>query len=131
MSQKVILCVDDEKIILDSLRSQLVRNLGNQYLYEFAESASEAFEVLQSLRDDGIEVHAIISDWLMPGMKGDKFLAQVHTLNPDITKILLTGHIDSSVIRNLECCNTIGINCIYKPWSEEQLIRLLHPEVKV
>ena len=46
MSKPVILCVDDERVILDSLKIQIKQAFDNQYLYEAAESADEAIEGL-------------------------------------------------------------------------------------
>lgn len=117
-----ILCVDDEKIILQSLRNQLSRNLGDHYRYEIAESPEEALEVIEELVSDSIEVLVIVSDWLMPNMRGDEFLVLVHEKFPGITKIMLTGQADSAAINhakqyaNLYCC-------ISKPWNEEFLVK--------
>ena len=44
--KKVILCVDDERIILSSLKSQLKKNFGSQFQYEFAENAYEAMDLV-------------------------------------------------------------------------------------
>ena len=116
-----ILCVDDEKIILQSLRSQLSRNFGDRYRYEIAESSEEALEVIEELVSDKIEVLVIVSDWLMPNMRGDEFLILVHEKFPEITKIMLTGQADSKAIEraqqlaNLYCC-------ISKPWDEVFLV---------
>jgi predicted signal transduction protein with EAL and GGDEF domain len=49
MSNSAILCVDDEIIILESLREQLQRHFGDRYLYEVAESVEEAWEVIDEL----------------------------------------------------------------------------------
>ncbi len=124
MTKPVILCVDDERIVLDSLRSQLQGSFGNAYLYEVAEDAEEALEVIEEFRDDESKIIIIISDWLMPGMKGDKFLIRVHQEFPNIIKILLTGQADESAIKraeeqaNLHCC-------LPKPWSEEELVETI------
>ena len=64
----------DEKIILTSLRDQLENYFGDRYLYEFAESADEALEVIGELHLQALEILIIVSDWLMPGMNGDEFL---------------------------------------------------------
>ena len=70
-----IVCVDDEKIVLDSLNSQLTRNFGKNFNYEFAESAKEALEIIEELhKADDEMIYVVISDWLMPGMKGDELL---------------------------------------------------------
>ena len=71
MSSAAILCVDDEIVILDSLKEQLKRYFGDRYIYEIAESAEEAWEVIEELHEDEIKILIIVSDWLMPGIKGD------------------------------------------------------------
>lgn len=124
MSSKAILCVDDEVIVLDSLKEQLKRRFGNQYLYETAECVDEAWEIIEELQAEGIEILTIISDWLMPGVRGDDFLIQVHQKFPDILTVMLTGQADEKAIcrakekANLHCC-------LHKPWSEEELVRII------
>lgn len=121
MRKHGILCVDDEKIILQSLRKQLARNFGDRYRYEIAESPEEALEVIEELVADSIEVLVIVSDWLMPNMRGDEFLILVHEKFPNITTIMLTGQADGAAINrakeyaNLYCC-------ISKPWDEAYLV---------
>ena len=120
-----IICVDDEKIVLDSLNSQLTRNLGNDYNYEFAESAEEALEVIEDISESDEEVvYVVISDWLMPGMKGDELLTEVRGKLDNVKTILLTGHVDSKVVQDIEDSGK-GIKCIYKPWNENDLMALI------
>lgn len=120
MSRPVILCVDDERMVLDSLRMQLATAFGTSYKYEGAEDAYEAFDLIEELDRDNVKVIVIISDWLMPGIKGDDFLISIHERFPKVIKILLTGQADSAAINrakeraNLHCC-------LFKPWSETQL----------
>lgn len=125
MAKEFIICVDDEKIILDSLQGQLLRNLEGKFNYEFAESAEEAMDLFIEFKQEGQHVHTIISDWLMPGMKGDALLSWVNSKFPSTNKILLTGHMDNETVKSLECCNNEDIACIYKPWAEEALINLI------
>ena len=120
MPRKVILCVDDEKIILDSLKMQLKKRFANKYVYEFAESADEAFEIINELFEEETEVLVIVSDWLMPGIKGDEFLIQIHQKFPQIVKVMLTGQADGNAVLNAkEKANLY--RCLYKPWKEEEL----------
>ena len=120
-----IICVDDEKIVLDSLSSQLTRNLGNEYNYEFAESAEEALEVIDDIAESDDEVvYVVISDWLMPGMKGDELLERVKSKLGTVKTILLTGHVDSNVVKEIQDSGK-GIKCIYKPWNEQELVALI------
>jgi len=124
MPKKAFLCVDDEKTILSSLKAQLRKRFGTQYIYEMAESADEAWEVIEELHEDGIEIFIIITDWLMPGMKGDEFLIQVYQRFPKILAIMITGQADrNAVIRAREEANLY--HCLQKPWDEEELIETI------
>ena len=124
MTEKAIVCVDDEAIILESLKEQLKRRFGSQYLYEVAESVEEAWEIIEELREENIEILMIISDWLMPEIKGDEFLIKIHKKYPQIVTVMLTGQADNLAVRraqddaNLYCC-------LYKPWSEEDLVEIV------
>lgn len=121
MSKAVILCVDDEGFILDSLKVQLKHEFRDEYVYEVAESADEALEIIGELREEGRRIVAIVSDWLMPGIKGDEFLIKVHQDMPDVVKILLTGQADEdAVVRAQERANLHSF--ISKPWQTEQLV---------
>ncbi len=121
-----IVCVDDEKIVLNSLNSQLTRNFGNNFSYEFAESAKEALEIIDELRNSDDEmIYVVISDWLMPGMKGDELLEEVRKKVKNVKTILLTGHMDDEVIRNIKKSDQ-GIKVIYKPWNESELVDLIN-----
>ncbi len=124
MAKRVILCVDDEGIVLNSLRDQLMRHFGDKYVYECAESADEALEVIDDLSAGEADILLIVSDWLMPGMKGDEFLIRVHRRFPGIVKIMLTGHADENAVRRARKEAALH-RCLPKPWSEEDLIEAL------
>ena len=124
MVKKAILCVDDERMILTSLRDQLANHFGRRYLYEFAESADEAWEVLEELDEDGIEITIVVSDWLMPQMKGDEFLIKVHQQFPNIVKVMLTGQASEEAIERTRKQANLH-RYISKPWDEAALIEAL------
>jgi CheY-like chemotaxis protein len=124
MSESAILCVDDEVVILDSLKEQLKRKFGDRFIYEVAESADEAWEVIKELQEDEIQVIAIVSDWLMPGIKGDEFLIQIHQQFPKLITVMLTGQADEEAIeRAKEQANLHA--CLYKPWTEQELTQII------
>ena len=124
MTKQAILCVDDEVMILESLKEQLKRKFGSIYLYEVAESASEAWEVIEDLVSDSIEILIIISDWLMPEIKGDEFLIEVHQRFPRVVTVMLTGQADNLAIqRAKEQANLY--RCLYKPWNEDELVEVI------
>jgi CheY-like chemotaxis protein len=124
MSKRAILCVDDEKIILTSLRDQLRSNFGDRYVYEFAESSNEALEVIEELNEDNMEILIIVSDWLMPDMKGDEFLIRVHEKFPNIVKVMLTGHANTEAIERAKKFADLH-RCLHKPWTEQELVEAL------
>ena len=73
MSQKpVILCVDDEKSVLNTLRQQLKDDLNGDFTIEIAESGDEALEILEELQDENTQIATIISDQIMPGIKSNR-----------------------------------------------------------
>jgi CheY-like chemotaxis protein len=124
MSKAAILCVDDEIIILDSLKIQLRYQFGERYLYESAESPHEALEILDELEGEGIRTVVIVSDWLMPGMKGDEFLIHVHQKFPNVIKVMLTGQADESAIQRAYQQANLH-HCLQKPWDSQQLMDVI------
>ena len=124
MLNEAILCVDDEQIVLLSLRDQMTKHFGDRYRYEIAESADEAWEVIEELYEEGLRLLIIVADWLMPGIRGDEFLIQVHQQFPNIVTVLLTGHAEETAVnRAREQANLYA--CINKPWTEHHLISII------
>ncbi|MGB3402035.1 MAG: response regulator [Microcoleaceae cyanobacterium] len=129
MCETAIFCVDDEPSILKALKEQLQRCFGSKYIYEVAESVEEAWDVIDELAEDNIKVLLIISDWLMPDVKGDVFLAEVHQRFPKIVTVMLTGQADEDAIeRARQQANLYA--CMQKPWTEEELQQVISKALK-
>jgi DNA-binding NtrC family response regulator len=127
--KRAILCVDDEKIVLDSLQEQLRNTFGDEFEYEIAESVDEAWEVIEDLVSQGYEMVLVISDWLMPRVKGDTFLIELHQKYPDTVTIMLTGQADPEAVENAyQNANLYAY--IRKPWREEDLINYVNNALK-
>lgn len=120
MDRTVILLVDDEKSVLDSLREQLRNLYQRRFAYETAENADEAWEVIGELIDDGATVVVVVSDWLMPGLRGDAFLERVRSSWPHIGRVLLTGQAPADVIARAEGQQLVE-RVLQKPWSIDEL----------
>ena len=121
MINLAILCVDDEPVILESFTEQLKRNLGREYEIEAAESGEEALEIIEELREEGIEIALVVSDHIMPGMKGDELLIKIHDRYPKTLNIMLTGQADAQAVGNV--VNAANLyRYIAKPWDETDLI---------
>jgi signal transduction histidine kinase len=120
MSKPAIVCVDDERVVLVSLRDQLIQNFENKYTIELAESGEEALEIFEELHEDGILIPLIVSDQIMPNMKGDELLIQLHQRYPQTLKILLTGQASAEAVGN--AVNQANLyRYIAKPWDQADL----------
>jgi len=78
-----ILCVDDEKAVLDGLSLHLRR----RYDVITALNGTTGLEALE--RDGSIAV--VMSDMRMPGMDGAEFLSRARKASPNAVRLLLTG----------------------------------------
>ena len=121
MSDIALLCIDDERTILESLRIELETALGDNYQIEMAQDADEALEVLCDLLADNYDVPLAIADYIMPGLKGDELLQHIHALSPKTRTIMLTGQADVMGVTN--AINYANLyRYIAKPWQVEDLI---------
>jgi PAS domain S-box-containing protein len=119
MSKPTILCVDDERNVLLTLRNQLMQDFPD-FMIEIAESAEEAIEVVEDLLSNGIEMPLVIADQIMPRMKGDQFLIELNDRYPKILKVMLTGQASAE-----EVGNAVNRGSLYrfmsKPWNKQDL----------
>jgi len=86
MTDHKILLVDDELLLLESLR----RELSFQYDIDIAESGAEGLGKISSSGPYAV----IVSDFRMPKMDGIKFLAQAMEITPNTVRMMLTGNAD-------------------------------------
>lgn len=89
-------------------------------LVEIAESADEALELLNQFKKDKIEVPIIISDYIMPGMTGDKFLIESKKIMPNSKRIMLTGQASNEGVGNA-MINAGLYRFLTKPWDNIDL----------
>jgi diguanylate cyclase (GGDEF)-like protein len=128
MKNEVIICVDDEVVILNSLRSELAKNFSD-YTIELAESAKEALEIIDELSTDGYEILTVVSDYIMPEMNGDELLIKIHEKYPKIVKIMLTGQANIDGIAN--AINQANLyRYLSKPWEKDDLIMTIREAIK-
>ncbi len=115
-----ILCVDDEAIILLSLKQELRSMFGDRFEYEIALDADSAMEVIDELAAEGVELVLIISDLIMPGIRGDQFLVMAGERCPAASLVLITGQADEESLERLkEEIPDLGL--IRKPWNAARL----------
>jgi len=108
----VILLVDDERPVLNSLRRTLTQD---GYLLLDAQDGESALKILRN-RD----VDLIVADQRMPGMSGVELLQRVRREHPEVLTIMLTAYSDMDVA--LQAINDIGIyKFLLKPWDANEL----------
>ncbi len=115
-----IILVDDDLALLESLWQQISDLHGATHEVLMAKSAEEALGIIYDLHHQGRNVEMVISDLIMPGMTGDRFLEILNARFPSIAKILLTGYtgLDSALyaINNAKLDKYIS-----KPWPIEDI----------
>lgn len=122
MEKGYFVCVDDEVSVLETLREQLRDHFGSSHEIEVASSAEEALKLIEEIEGSGGVVEVVITDQVMPGMKGDQFLERVHQRNAECIKILLTGQ--AGLDNAINAINYGGLNrYVEKPWNMETLRR--------
>jgi len=109
-----ILCVDDERNVLKSLRRLFMDQENFEVLV--AESGEEGLEILKQTEN----IRLVVSDYRMPGMNGVTFLTKVCEDWPETVRIVLSGYADTAAV-----VEAINLGQIYrfipKPWNDEEL----------
>jgi DNA-binding NtrC family response regulator len=126
--QKAIICVDDEQSILMALQQQIMRAFSDDYILEFAESGEEAMEIMNAFISEGTNIAAVITDEMMPGMKGHELIEKIASLSPNTPCILLTGYAQSEVMNHITGSNLA--HCVSKPWDSKELIELISTSIQ-
>jgi two-component system NtrC family sensor kinase len=116
MSAIRVLLVDDEKLVLSSLRRLLMRE---SFEVMVAESGPDALGLLEHG-----EVDLVVSDYKMPGMNGVEFLEQVRVRWPDIRRCMLTAQADRETLDRALQAGTVQV-AFRKPWDNRDLIESL------
>jgi CheY-like chemotaxis protein len=106
-----ILCVDDEEVILDSLRKILVLD---GYSVDTVETGQEALGLVQTHDYD-----FVFTDLKRPSMPGTEVAKSVKFMRPDVDVIIITGY--ATVESAVECMKHGAMDYIEKPFSEDEL----------
>ena len=80
--------------------------------------------MIDELVAEGVQTVVVVSDWLMPGMRGDELLVRVHSRHPGTIKVMLTGQADPQALERARSeAHVSGL--LHKPWSREELLSLI------
>lgn len=111
--QATVMIVDDEEMVATSLRSFL--ELETSYRVLTFTSPARALEEVPSE-----SLNVVMADFMMPGMDGITFLRKLRDVQPQATRMLLTGYADKE--NAIRAINEAGLYYyLEKPWSNEHL----------
>ncbi|GFE69465.1 diguanylate cyclase domain-containing protein [Chroococcus sp. FPU101] len=120
MGKPVIICIDDEATVINSLKIELKKAIGEECIIETAEGGTDAIELVNELLAEGSEVAVVLSDYIMPDLKGDEVLKKIHSMSPNTLTIMLTGQADLEAVgRAIKYAKLYRY--LPKPWQIEDL----------
>ncbi len=109
---KKILLVDDEQNVLNALR----RELKDHYDIETFDNPAAALEHSRNTQFD-----LVVADYNMPNINGIEFLRQFQQLQPDASRLVLSGEADiDALIRMIN--ETHIYRFLAKPWVKAELL---------
>jgi HD-like signal output (HDOD) protein/ActR/RegA family two-component response regulator len=122
MPKKNILFVDDNENIINGIQRQL-RPYREQWQLFFADSGRQALELMAQQPID-----LIVSDMMMPEMRGDELLKKVSEQYPGTVRMILSGYADEETLKNgLE----VAHQHLSKPCTAETLREVISQIFKI
>ncbi|ANQ16795.1 response regulator [Vibrio natriegens] len=121
MTKYLILCVDDEREVLDSVLQDLAP-FEEHFILEGAESVTEARQVIEDMADEEVKLALILCDHIMPEQTGISFLIELSQSadTRSARKVLLTGQ--AGLEDTVEAINHDSLDYyIAKPWRRDEL----------
>ncbi len=118
----ILLCVDDEMILLKSLEYELEEFFNKQIEILIAQDPIEAMEIIQDTFNTQKKIFLVISDHQINEYDGIDFLKELNKFYPSIFKILLTGYKTPEIEQELK--NNHGVYAVIeKPWLTAEIIQ--------
>lgn len=114
-----ILILDDEQPIINAMSRLIARIPASMMNFPLmVHSFIDPERALASVREQAYDL--VISDFRMPQMDGLSFLQEVVTHQPDVARIIISGHADLPVV--LAAVNALQIfRFVSKPWDDAEL----------
>lgn len=129
MSKYLILCVDDEREVLDSVVQDL-DCFEEHFLLEAAESVQEAKQIISEAHQDDVKLALILCDHIMPDETGINFLIELNQQadTQATRKLLLTGQ--AGLEDTVEAINNSSLHFyIAKPWRGDELRQIIKDQL--
>ncbi|MEO1593231.1 MAG: FAD-dependent oxidoreductase [Cyanobacteria bacterium J06632_22] len=126
MDKPIILSIDDDPAVLQSIARDLRKQYGSQFRIVRADSGIAALDVIRELKLRGDTVALFLADQRMPGMSGVEFLETASEIFPAAKRALLTAYADTDAA--IAAINQAQLDYyLLKPWDppEEKLYPVL------
>ena len=120
MKKTKVLAIDDEQIVLDSIRKIL---------------SDDEYEVHTTLKGGAGISHAlsepfdiVLTDIRMPDIDGFKVIHDIRKFKPSIPIIIITGY--ASISSAVQAMKLGATNYIEKPFTPDQLVKTINDSIK-
>ena len=117
-NKPVVVIVDDEDMVITSIRAFLTLETEHQ-----VHGFTDPEDAVKFLENHCIDV--IVSDYLMPKLNGIQLLTRAKQLQPEASRVLLTGHADKQSA--ISAINEVALfQYLEKPWDNSQLLLVIN-----
>jgi len=126
MAKPVILSLDDDPSVLNSVERDLRARYGQDYRILPINNGQTALDYLQKMKQRNETVALFLVDQRMPEMSGTEFLDEALKVYPQAKRVLLTAYADTKAA--IDSINEVGLDYyLMKPWHppEERLYPIL------
>ena len=114
---RTVLFLDDEQPIRNALERMYLERDDVRCL--FAASGQEGLEIMEKE-----EVWVVVSDYLMPGMRGIEFLSKIKARWPHTIRIMMTAYADLTIA--IDAINkSEAFRFVTKPWNNQELMEVV------
>ena len=120
MSKPIIICVDDEMMVLSTLVEELQYIIGKNFEFEIAQSGDEVLDLMDELIAEGLAIPLVFTDCCMPGIGGIELIPKIKALSPQTLCVLLTG-MEQCDLGLTDEMNAHILGYVPKPWTESHL----------
>ena len=112
---ETILFVEDEEGLLSVMRAEL-ENHGYNVL-----TATDGMEALNMYRELHGKISLVVTDMGLPKLSGDQMFFKMHTINPSVKAILLSGYLDPNL--KSELYKAGAKEFVQKPYDIDELLK--------
>ena len=117
-----VMIVDDEEMVITSIQAFL--QLETDFEVHGFTDPEEAARFAEKH-----PVDVAVSDYLMPKMNGIQLLGRIKELQPEASRVLLTGHADKQSA--IQAINQVSLfQYLEKPWDNSQLLLVVESGVE-